>query len=102
MSALLKDSHFDDALDYLIPIKLKLKDINALTSNANSALKFRRGLDVNSDKQEYINSHLKKYFPKSYFNVETNLDDLYEEYALNEEYKKLVDTNQLKGQDEEG
>lgn len=91
-NVLLNDSHFDDALDHLIPIKLKLKDINALTTNANSALKFRRGLDVNLDKQEYINSHLIKYFPKSYFNVETNLDDLYEEYALNEEYKNLVDT----------
>ena len=91
--ALLKDSHFDDALDYLVPIKLKLEDINTLTSNVNSPVKFRKGIDVNSDKQEYIASYLKKYFPKSYFNIETNLDDLYEEYALNEEYKGLIDTN---------
>ena len=87
---MLKISNFDNALDSLILIKLKLEDIDTITNNTNSS-KFRRGMNINSDKQEHINSQLKKYFPKSYFNAETNIKDLYDEYILNEDYRKLVD-----------
>lgn len=91
LSSLLPNLNYDNALDSLVPIKLKLSDIDVLRNDENSTVKFRRGVDVNSDKQNYINSQLKKYFPKSYFKLETNLDDLYQEYALNEEYRELLD-----------
>ena len=86
---LLNNSDLMDALNILVPLKLKLEDIDAL-SNANSVLKFKKGVD---SKPSNINSKLKRYFPNTYFKLETNLDDLYGEYVLNEEYKELVETN---------
>lgn len=80
------NTNFDDALEYLVPIKLILTDIKELSKE--STLKFKKNLDSNSMN---INSKLKRYFPKSYFKLETNLDDLYEEYWINEKYKNLID-----------
>lgn len=85
---LLNKSDFDDALKTLVPIKLKLLDINEMSSEAESSLKFKKEID---SKPLSINSKLKKYFPNTYFNTETNLDDLYDEYVVNEEYRKLVE-----------
>ena len=85
---LVNKSDFDDALDTLVPIKLKLIDIEELSKNADSTLKFKKGVDLTSS---IINSKLKLYFPNSYFNIGTNLEELYEEYADNEEYRELVE-----------
>lgn len=85
---LLRGFDFDDALDNLVLIKLKLMDIEEISKNTNSSIKFKKGIDLTSS---IINSKLKLYFPNTYFNVETNLDDLYEEYVINEEYGKLVE-----------
>ncbi len=80
-------SDFDDALKNLVFIKLKLLDINEMSAGDESNLKFKKDID---SKPDNINSILKKYFPNTYFNSETNLDDLYKEYVVNEEYKKLL------------
>ena len=84
---LVNKSDFDFALKTLVPIKLKLLDINEISADAESRLKFKKEID---SKPVSINSKLKKYFPNTYFNTETNLDDLYNEYIVNEEYKKLL------------
>lgn len=86
---LINKSDFDFALKTLVPIKLKLLDINEMSADAESSLKFKKGID---SKPVSINSKLKKYFPNTYFNTENNLDDLYNEYIVNEEYKKLLET----------
>ena len=85
---LVNRSDFDDALKTLVPIKLKLLDINVMSADVKSNLKFKKGIDSNPIG---INSKLKKYFPNTYFNTETNLEDLYDEYIVNEEYKKLLE-----------
>lgn len=85
---LVNKSDFDDALKTLVPIKLKLLDINEMSEASESNLKFKKGIET---KPLSINSKLKKYFPNTYFNTETNLDDLYKEYIINEEYKELLE-----------
>lgn len=85
---LVNRSDFDDALKTLVPIKLKLLDINVMSADVKSNLKFKKGIDSNPIG---INSKLKKYFPNTYFNTETNLEDLYDEYIVNEGYKKLLE-----------
>ena len=72
---------FDNALNVLVPIKLKLKDIEGISENSTSDLRFKKGIDYK----------LKFYFQKTYFNRATNLYELYEEYLLHEEYKELVE-----------
>lgn len=83
-------SDFDDALKTLVPIKLRLIDINEISGVDNSHLTFKKGI---GSKKANVNSTLKKYFPNTYFNAETNLDDLYHEYIVNEEYGKLVEND---------
>ncbi|MCI7291293.1 MAG: DUF4011 domain-containing protein [Methanobrevibacter woesei] len=84
---------FENALDYLVSIKLKLIDINKLYNNEDNDSKLKKIISFRSkDKKTDINSQLKKYFPKTYFNIETNLEELYEEYNINEEYRKLVES----------
>ena len=58
-----------------------MKDIEGISENVNSDLRFKKGIDYK----------LKFYFQKTYFNRATNLYELYEEYAVHEEYKELVE-----------
>ena len=72
---------FDNALNTLVPIKLKLNDIGGISDNASSDLRFKKGIDYT----------LKFYFQKTYFNRATNLYELYEEYLVHEEFKGLIE-----------
>ena len=85
---LLDKEDFDDALKTLIFINLKVVDINEMFGDTKSTLKFNKGINSNRDN---INSKLKRYFPKSYFNLETDLNELYEEYIVNEDYRRLLE-----------
>lgn len=91
---------FDETLNYLVSIKLKLTDIQSLSKDAQSAAtaKEKRGSAFDSIKSAFnfnsksinIHSLLKKYFPKTYFYLDTDLDDLYDECLIKEDYDKLL------------